>query len=101
MEINLFVGERAELKMLDDWSFIPKEVIERVVGPFMVIGNEEKAYIMPKPPDKPITIRYLGEWVMNSKDDYTIEFSRPATDEEKREILNAINNGDMILEEVI
>lgn len=93
-------GKRAELKMFDDGSYIPKEVIERVVGPFMVIGNEEKAYIMPKPQDKPITIRYLGEWVINSKDDYEIEFSRPATEQEKEEIIRMINNGEMYLEAI-
>lgn len=93
-------GKRAELKMFDDASFIPKEVIERVVGPFMVVGDEEKAYIMPKPQDKPITICYLGEWVMNSKDDYVLELSRPATEREKEEIIRMIHNGEMYLEAV-
>lgn len=93
-------GKRAELKVFDDASFLPKEVVERVIKPFIVVGDEEMAYIIPKPQDKPITIRYLGEWVMNSKDDYEIEFSRPATEREKEEIIRMIDNGEMYLEEV-
>jgi hypothetical protein len=92
-------GQRAKIQVYDDFM-IPQEIVDKVCEPFVVVGDGETKYILPKPPDKPIKL-ITSEWSAKyDPDTYILTLSRPATESEKREILNAINNGEIELEEV-
>lgn len=98
MNSDCLRGHRAKFQFCDDF-IVPQEIIDRVIKPFVVIGDEKTKYIIPQP-DKPIRFT-TSEWkIERDSDPYVFKLSRPMTDKEKYELLNAIQNGEMVLEEI-
>lgn len=94
-------GHRAKCNFYDSDFIVPQEIIDQVVKPFVVIGDENTKYIIPTA-EKPIKIVTEPNWSIEytSENDYEIQLSRRLTDKERREFLNAINNGEIYLEDL-
>jgi hypothetical protein len=94
-------GHRAKCNFYYDDFIVPQEIIDQVVRLFVVIGDENTKYIIPTA-EKPIKIVTEPNWRIEdtSENDYEIQLSRRLTDKERREFLNAINNGEIYLEDL-
>jgi hypothetical protein len=101
MNNNFIRGHRAKCNFYYDDFIVPQEIIDQVVRPFVVIGDENTKYIIPTA-EKPIKIVTEPNWRIEdtSENDYEIQLSRRLTDKERREFLNAINNGEIYLEDL-
>lgn len=97
---NFIRGHRAKCNFYYDDFTVPQEIIDEVVKPFVVIGNENTKYVVPCV-EKPIKLVFESEWQCEyNSDDYSTTFKRPLNDRERSELLNAINQGKIKLEEV-
>ena len=91
-------GQRAKCNFYYDDFTVPQEIVDKVCEPFIVIGDETTKYIIPQP-EKPIKI-ITSDWKVTNDNYRNIVLSRSLTEEEKRALLNAINNREIYLEDI-
>jgi hypothetical protein len=91
-------GQRAKCNFYDDDFIVPQEIVDKVCEPFIVVGDKNIKYILPQS-EKTIKI-VTNDWKVTSDNDRNIVLSCSLNAEEKRALLNAINNREIYLEDI-